>query len=57
MFTVTITLIYAVLKLQTLFGYHDYKVQMRDFDEYYSDTARFSENFMVAAGIPTGENG
>ena len=56
-FTLSVTLVYAVLKLQILFNYKDYKVQERNLDEYYKETDRFSNNFMVAAGIPTGLDG
>ena len=52
-------LIYAVIKLQILFGYEDYKVQSRDFGEYYKETDMFThlDGFAVAAGIPTGPYG
>ena len=50
-------MVYAVHKLEILFGYEDYKVQISHFDLFYNDTSRFQNNFMVAAGIPTGFDG
>ena len=56
-FTLLVTLAYAVVKLQILYHYRDYKVQERTLDEYYKETDRFSNNFMVAAGISFGFDG
>ena len=55
--TLSLAVVYAVIKLQILFGHDDYKVQIRDFDEFYLETSRFQKNFMVAAGIPVGDDG
>ena len=57
--TLAVVLIYAVIKLQILFGYEDYKVQISEFNNFYKETETFThlDGFAVAAGIPTGFNG
>ena len=51
--------VYAVIKFQILFGYENYKVQTRLFEEEYVDTDRFThlDGFAVAAGIISGAYG
>ena len=58
-FTLSAVLIFAIIKLQILVGYQDYKVQFRRFEEYYEDTDKIShlDGFAVAAGIQTYEKG
>ena len=51
LFTLLTVSVYAGLKLKILTGYLDYKVQVRNYSEFYKDTDRFQKNFMVAAGI------
>ena len=55
--TFIVVLIYATIKLQILFGYEDYKVQISEYVNFYAETDRFThlDGFAVAAGIWTGD--
>ena len=51
--TVITVVVYASLKLVTLFDYNDYKVQIRHFDDFYDMEERLTmeHGLMIAGGI------
>ena len=48
-----ILLTYAGFKLSQLVGYEDYKVQLREINQFYEDTDKLeaSDGLMIAAGL------
>ena len=55
-FTFSVVMIYAIVKLQILFGYEDYQVLKSENRFFFSDTDMFNhhDGFAVAAAISSG---
>jgi len=51
--SIFVILVYAGFKISTLLSYTDYKVQIRSFEEHYTDLDRFNatHGLAIAAGV------